>query len=90
MSTESTNNFHGYAQATNILQAYVLDCKSGSAEKTESTSKEVKLVKYLSRVKARSNTFTIALRIAGGDEMGSLESETVKYGREFHGTRTRE
>jgi hypothetical protein len=42
------------------------------------------------RVEAESNTSTVALRIVGGDEKGSLESETVKYVRESHGTRTRE
>jgi hypothetical protein len=39
---------------------------------------------------AGSNTSTVALRVVGSDEKGSLESETVKYGRESHGTRTRE
>jgi hypothetical protein len=43
-----------------------------------------------SRVEAGSNTSTVTLRVVGGDEKGSLESETVKYGRESHGTRTRE
>jgi hypothetical protein len=43
-----------------------------------------------SRVEAGSNTSTVALRVVGGDKKGSLESEAVKYGREFHGTRTRE
>jgi hypothetical protein len=42
-----------------------------------------------SRVEAGSNTSTVALRVVGGDEMGSLESETVQYGHESHGTRTR-
>jgi hypothetical protein len=28
--------------------------------------------------------------IVGGDEKGSLKSETVKYGREYQGIRTRE
>jgi hypothetical protein len=41
-------------------------------------------------VEVGSNTSTIALRVVGGDEKGSLESETVKYGHESHGTRTRE
>jgi hypothetical protein len=41
-------------------------------------------------VEAGSNTPTVALRIVGGDENGSLESETVKYGREYHRTRTQE
>jgi hypothetical protein len=42
------------------------------------------------RVEAGSNTSTVALREIGGDKGRSLESETVKYGRESHGTRTRE
>jgi hypothetical protein len=33
-------------------------------------------------VEAGSNTSTVTLRIEGGDEKGSLKSETVKYGRE--------
>jgi hypothetical protein len=37
-----------------------------------------------------TNISTVALRVVGGDENGSLESETVKYGRESQGTRTRE
>jgi hypothetical protein len=44
----------------------------------------------LSRVEAGSNISTAALRVVGGDEKGSLESETVKYVRQSHGTRTRE
>jgi hypothetical protein len=44
----------------------------------------------VSRVEAGSNTSTMTLRVVGGDEKGSLESETVKYGREYHGTRTQE
>jgi hypothetical protein len=40
------------------------------------------------RVKAGSNTSTVSMRVVGGDENGSLESETVKYGHEFHGSRT--
>jgi hypothetical protein len=32
----------------------------------------------------------VALRVVGGDEKGSLESETVEYSRESHGTRTRD
>jgi hypothetical protein len=30
-------------------------------------------------VEAGSNTFTVILRVVGGDEKGSLKSETVKY-----------
>jgi hypothetical protein len=41
------------------------------------------------RVEAGSNTSTVTLRVAGGDEKGSLKSETVKYGREYQGTRKR-
>jgi hypothetical protein len=37
------------------------------------------------RVEAGSNTSTLALWVVGGDEKGSLESETVKYGHESHG-----
>jgi hypothetical protein len=44
----------------------------------------------LSLVEAWSNNSTVALRVAGGDEKGSLESETVKYVRESRGTWTRE
>jgi hypothetical protein len=42
------------------------------------------------RVEAGSNTSTVTLRVVGGDEKGSLKSDTVKYGRESQGTRTRE
>jgi hypothetical protein len=41
-------------------------------------------------VKAGSNTSTVTLRVVGGDEKGSLKSDTVKYGRKSQGTRTRE
>jgi hypothetical protein len=36
----------------------------------------------------RGGTSTVALRVVGGDEKGSLESEAVKYGRETQGTQT--
>jgi hypothetical protein len=36
----------------------------------------------ISRVETGSNTSTVALRVAGGDEKANLESEIVKYGRE--------
>jgi hypothetical protein len=42
------------------------------------------------RVEAGSNTSTVTLRVEGGDEKGSLESETVKYGHDSEGTRTRQ
>jgi hypothetical protein len=41
-------------------------------------------------VEAGSNTSTVTLRVVGGDERGSLKSESVKYGRKSQGTRTRE
>jgi hypothetical protein len=41
-------------------------------------------------LRAGSNTSTVALRVVGDDEKGSLRSETVKYGHESQGTRTRE
>jgi hypothetical protein len=41
------------------------------------------------RVEAGSNTSTVNLLVVGGDEKGSLNYETVKYGHESHGTRTR-
>jgi hypothetical protein len=41
-------------------------------------------------VEAGSNTSTVTLGVVGGDEKGSLKSETVKYGHESQGTRTRE
>jgi hypothetical protein len=41
-----------------------------------------------SRVDAGSNNSTVTLRVVGGDEKGSLKSETVKYGPETQGTQT--
>jgi hypothetical protein len=41
------------------------------------------------RVEAGLNTPTVTLPVVGGDEEGSLKSETVTYGRESQGTRTR-
>jgi hypothetical protein len=40
------------------------------------------------RAEAGSNTSTVTLRVVGGDEKGSLKSETVKYGLETKGPRT--
>jgi hypothetical protein len=42
------------------------------------------------RLEAGSNTFTVTLRVVGGDERRSLKSERVKYGLESHVTWTRE
>jgi hypothetical protein len=38
-------------------------------------------------MEAGSNMSTVTLRVAAGDEKGSLKSETVKYGHESQGTR---
>jgi hypothetical protein len=43
----------------------------------------------ISHVEAVSNASTVSLRVVGGDEKGSLEYETVNYGHESHGSRTR-
>jgi hypothetical protein len=42
------------------------------------------------RVEAGSNTSTVTLRVVGGDEKGSLKCETVNYGRESLGNRSKE
>jgi hypothetical protein len=42
------------------------------------------------RVEAGSNNSTVTLRVVGGDEKRSLNSETEKYGHESQMTRTRE
>jgi hypothetical protein len=41
-------------------------------------------------VEAGSNNSTVTLRVVGGDEEGSLKTETVKYGRETQRTRIQE
>jgi hypothetical protein len=43
-----------------------------------------------SHVEAGWNTSAVALRVVVGGKKGNFESETVKYGRESHGSRTRE
>jgi hypothetical protein len=62
-----------------LLDRPTVEYKRLSGQKTESYC-----------VEAASNTSTVTLRVVGGDEMGSLKSETAKYGRESQGTRTRE
>jgi hypothetical protein len=57
---------------------------------TRSVQRGYKEDSYDSRVETESNTPTVTLRVVGGDEKGSLESETVKYGHESNGTRTQE
>jgi hypothetical protein len=46
------------------------------------------LIRRNTRVEAGSNTSTVTLRVVGGDEKGSLESESVKYGRDSAPTKT--
>jgi hypothetical protein len=48
------------------------------------------ITKLPTRVEAGSNTSTVTLRAVGGDEKGSLKSETVKYDHESKGTLTQE
>jgi hypothetical protein len=54
------------------------------------SKEEIHSREKFSCVEAGSNTSTVALRVVGGDKKESLESETVKYGSEAHGTRTRD
>jgi hypothetical protein len=82
---------------TTVLQAYL-----DNADKTQSGGtlgvcvfyryriEFIKGIEIQTRVEAGSNTSTVTLRVVGGDEKGSLKSETVKYGLKSHGTRTRE
>jgi hypothetical protein len=41
-------------------------------------------------IEQESNTSTVTLRVVGGDEKGSIKSETVKYGLQTQGNRIRE
>jgi hypothetical protein len=43
---------------------------------------------FVTRVEAGSNTSTVTVQVVGGDEKGSLKSETVKYGRKSLGITT--
>jgi hypothetical protein len=52
--------------------------------------KKISLRRGPPRVEAGSNTSTVTLWVVGGDEKGSLKCETVKYGRETQGARTKE
>jgi hypothetical protein len=64
--------------------------QDGLADETVGRNITLTLTWTLSLFQWGSNTSTVTLRVVVGDEKGSLESETVKYGRESHGTRTRE
>jgi hypothetical protein len=61
---------------------YIQSVQSGYVDSVENWQSNT-------RVEAGSNTSTVTLRVIGSDEKGSLESETVKYGHESYGTRTR-
>jgi hypothetical protein len=62
----------------------------GVSEKALWSIYAITVLSELTRQKyAGSNTSTVVLRVVGGEGKGSLESETVKYGHESHGTRTR-
>jgi hypothetical protein len=69
-----------------------LDAKSDRAGWLPAVSYCSALLKWfrVTRVEAGSNTSTVTLRVVGGDEKGSLKSETVRYSRKSQGTRTRE
>jgi hypothetical protein len=83
-----------------ILTDYITFTPVGNCEnlKNSQAYKVTPVVKYnityeeqkISHVEAGSNTSAVTLPVIEGDERGSLESETVKYDRESHGTWTRE
>jgi hypothetical protein len=62
-----------------------LHCKRGTVFPTRSVPRWYKKGQLSAApleilgVEVRSNTSTVTLRVVGGDEKGSLESETVKY-----------
>jgi hypothetical protein len=60
------------------------DCPTGRLTVGRNITLTLTLRMESSRVEARSNTSTVALRV--GDEKRSLESETIKYGHEYHET----
>jgi hypothetical protein len=51
--------------------------------KGEEFSRQIKYKYNFSHVEAGSNISTVALRVVGDDEKGSLESERVKYGHDY-------
>jgi hypothetical protein len=48
------------------------------------------ILETIGRVEPESNTSTMTLQVVGGDEKGSLRSETVKYGCNYQETRIQE
>jgi hypothetical protein len=71
-----------------FLPVLVEVLKFAGPSRKEPINKNAKPTEVNSRVEAGSNTSTVALRVVGGHKKGSLESVTVKYGRESDGTRT--
>jgi hypothetical protein len=56
--------------------------QDGLADGTVGRNITLTLTTSYTRVEAGSNTSTVTLRVVGGDEKGSLKSETVRYGHE--------
>jgi hypothetical protein len=78
-----------YEKKTERKKKLGLDTKTGRLTDRQSQC-DLDLESLDSRVEAGSNISTVTLRVVGGDEKGSLKFESVKYGRESQGTRTRE
>jgi hypothetical protein len=53
--------------------------QDGLADETVGRNITLTLSSVHTRVEAGSNTSTVTLRVVGGDEKGSLKTETVKY-----------
>jgi hypothetical protein len=81
-----TRNTVNYVSAQYPLgyRAPCQDCKA-----RDSTVVPLRMTKALPVWRRGSYTSTVALRVVGGDEKGSIESETVKYSHKSHGTRIR-
>jgi hypothetical protein len=73
-----------------VLLKTVFSLRSEQSGYKEELFLDEQRVRSHTRVEAGSNTSTVTLRVVRGDEKRSLKSETVKYGHEFQGTRTRE
>jgi hypothetical protein len=87
MTAESRNNGTGRAMKLYGTIKELLKTVFYVWSSPKSYNKDLREIRGLSRVEAGS---TVTLRVVGGDEKGSPKSETVKYGRESQGTRTRE
>jgi hypothetical protein len=65
-------------------------CKSMSSPPLYKSNKLRSRAVKKKRVETGSNTSTVTLRVVGGDEKGSLKSQTVKYGLETKGPQIQE